>query len=403
MRIAVASFSHETCTFCPNPTTIELFEKGGVLRGEEVIEKNRGIPTYINGFIKVAEKEGAELVGIISAARAWGGSSGSWLTTECFDKYTGEIVEGIKKAGEIDGVLLSLHGAMAVKGVMKPEAEIVRRVRKVVGKKPIMVTLDLHANEDHELTDAADAVFVLKEYPHIDSEEIGMKAAECMIKTLKGEFNPTMAIRKPGIITPSVFQATAYHPVKDIYDRCREWERKEEDCYCVSVAMGFAYADVPDVGATVIAVTNNNKELAERIVQDISDFMWSIREPLANRKYPKTQEGVKMVLKAVQEKKTPVIVADHSDRMGDSTHILRELLKQGAKNFAIATIADPHAIEEIKKKGEGKEVTVKVGGYACKYSGEPVELTGTVEYLGDGSYVRTGPMGKGVGREMRWR
>jgi len=45
MRIAVASFSHETCTFCPTPTTIEDFEWGGVPRGQAVLDESRGVST----------------------------------------------------------------------------------------------------------------------------------------------------------------------------------------------------------------------------------------------------------------------------------------------------------------------------------------------------------------------
>lgn len=396
MKIAVASFSHETCTFCPKQTTVEDFEKGGVLYGDDVIEDARGIPSYINGFIKVAEKEDVELVGILSAARSWGGSSGSWLTKECFDKYSNGIADGLRKAGKLDGVLLALHGAMAAEGYLKPEAEIVRRARRTVGDVPIMVTLDLHANEDNELTEAADAVFVLKTYPHLDSEEIGATAARCMVKTVRGEFRPMMAIKKPGIITPSVFQGTSFDPVRQIYERAGQWEKREADAYCVSVAMGFAYADVPDVGASVIAVTDDNRELAEQIVQDIADFMWKIREPLANRKVPKVKEGVATALRSVKGGTRPVIIADHSDRTGDSTHILNELLAQSAKNFVVATIADPEAVKQIQQRsGLGKTVTVKVGGYASELSGKPAELAGEVEFLGDGSYVLTGPMSKG--------
>jgi len=403
MRIAVASFSHETCTFCPNPTTVESFERGGVLHGDEVIEEARGIPNYINGFIKAAEEQpDVELVGILSASRAWGGSSGSWLTRDCFDKYSYGIAEGIREAGDIDGVLLALHGAMAVTGVPKPEAEVVRRVRAVVGGNvPIMVTLDLHANEDHDLTDAADGVFILKTYPHVDSEEMGLKAGRCIVETVRGGFKPTMAIRKPGVITPSVYQGTGEHPAKDIMDRAREWEGREEDAYCVSVAFGFAYADVPDVGATVIAVTNDDEELAERIAQDVSDYIWSLREPFAGKKLPKTKEGVAQAIKLAEEGKTPVVIADHSDRMGDSTHILRELIEQGARNFCVATIADEGAIKEIQGKAKvGEEVTVKVGGYADCWSGEPVEITGRMEYLGDLEYVNTGPMSRGARRRL---
>ncbi|MCG8403316.1 MAG: M81 family metallopeptidase, partial [Firmicutes bacterium] len=157
MRIAIAGFSDETCTFCIDPTTIERYEPA-VKRGEAVISSQRGIPTYINGYINELEAAGAEIVPIVYAQKT-PGPFASWLTTDCFDKYANEIAAGLAAAGRLDGVLLSLHGAMAVTAVPKPEAELVRRCRRAVGPDvPIMVTLDLHANEDHELTDAADAV-----------------------------------------------------------------------------------------------------------------------------------------------------------------------------------------------------------------------------------------------------
>jgi len=403
MRIAVASFSHETCTFCPRLTTVEDFEYGGVPKGQDLLEAARGIPNYINGYIKVAEAEpDIELVGILAASRSRGGSSGSWLTTECFDKYSYGIAEGIREAGEIDGVLLALHGAMAATGVPRPEAEVVRRVRAVVGPGvPIMVTLDLHANEDHELTEAADGVFILKTYPHVDSEEIGMMAARCIVDTVRSDFKPAMAVRKPGIMTPSVYQGTGFYPAKDIMDRGREWEAKEEKVYAVSVAFGFAYADVPDVGATVVVVTDDDQELAETVAQDMSDYIWSLREPFAGKILPKTKEGVKKAIEAAKAGKTPVVIADHSDRTGDSTHILNELVAQGAENFCVITVTDEKAIEEISKKAKvGDEVTQKVGGYATEWSGKPAEFTGTVEFLGECSFKMTGPMGKGSTRSM---
>jgi microcystin degradation protein MlrC len=342
MRIAVASFSHETCTFCPRLTTVEDYEYNGVPEGKDVLESARGIPNYINGYIKVAESEpDVELVGILGARRSRGGSSGSWLTKECFDKYSYGIANGVKEAGDIDGVLLALHGAMAATGAPRPEAEIVRRVRKVVGPDvPIMVTLDLHANEDQELADAADGVFILKTYPHVDSEEIGMMAARCIIDTVRGDFKPTMALKKPGIMTPSVYQGTGFYPAKDIMDRGREWEAK-------------------------------------------------------------TKEGVKRAIAAARAGKTPVVIADHSDRTGDSTHILNELIAQGAENFCVITIADEGAIEELSKKAKvGDTVTQKVGGNITEWSGEPAEITGTLEFLGECSFTMTGPMSRGSTRKL---
>lgn len=393
MRIGIAGFSDETCTFCKDPTTIERFEQGTV-RGQAILERSRGIPTYINGFMRVLEAEGAEMVPTVAASKGPGGFS-SWLTTECFDKYSYEIADALKAAGKLDGVLLALHGAMAVTGVPRPEAELVRRVRKAVGDIPIMVTLDLHANEDQEMADAADAVFILKTYPHVDSQEIGEIAARCMVETVRGNMRPTMACRRPGIISASIYQASAYHPMKDIYDRCREWEKKP-DVYCVSVAPGYAYADVVDAGMSVFVVTNNNQALAEEIAQDISDFAWSLRESFSEP-LPGAEEATRMAMELVAQGKGPVVIADGADRIGDSTHMLKELLRQGAKNWGIPGITDPKAAAWLEQNAKvGDTVTVKIGGWYDENSGEPVEVTGKVVFMGRPAYKLVGPMGKGA-------
>jgi microcystin degradation protein MlrC len=393
MRIAIAGFSDETCTFCKDPTTIDRYEPAAA-RGDAVISSQRGIPTYINGYINVLEREGATMVPILYAQKT-PGPFASWLTTDCFDKYANEIAAGLASAGKLDGLLLSLHGAMAVSGVPKPEAELVRRCRAVVGADvPIMVTLDLHANEDHELTDAADAVFVLKTYPHIDSEEIGEIAARCMMMTVRGEFTPTQAIRRPGIVSASIYQASDQYPMKVIYDRCRAWETHPA-VYCVSCAPGYAYADVPDIGMSVIAVTNDNQALAQEVAQDVATLAWSLKEALA-RPLPKPKEGVAEVMSLVAAGKRPVVIADGADRIGDSTWVLAELLAQGAKNWAIPGIADPEAAAFLETNHKvGDNVTLKIGGWYNELSGQPVEVTGTIEYMGRPAYKLVGPMRRG--------
>ncbi|MFP4489366.1 MAG: M81 family metallopeptidase, partial [Bacteroidales bacterium] len=310
------------------------------------------------------------------------GSSGSWITREAFDKYTGAMQDDIRANGPYDGIYLSLHGAMAVTGVSKPEAEIVRRIRGVAGDIPVIVTLDLHANVDHELSDAASGVIIIKRYPHYDTHYQGERAARLMINTLRGDYNPVMATRKPGIITPSVYQGTGVSPAMEIMERARRWEDRVPGVY-VSVAFGFAYADVPDVGATVMVISNDDPDLATRIADDMNGYIRRMRYEFAGKKLPGTVEGVKMSIKAAEQGKTPVIIADHSDRTGNSTHILAELINQGAQNFCIATIADKKLIETLTEEGNkpGDKLNVYVGGYADEYAGEPVEINGTLDYF----------------------
>ncbi len=322
-----------------------------------------------------------ELEAIISPRDARGGSSGSWITKEAFDKYSSLIADDLKKLGPFDGVYLSLHGAMAVTDIPKPEAELVRKVRKVVGEIPIMVALDLHANEDQELSRAADAVFVIKKYPHYDTTLSGEIAARVMVKTIRGKYKPVMASRKPGVITPSVFQATGDSPAMEIMERARIWECQYPDVY-VSVAFGFAYADVPDAGASVFVVADNDQKLADKIADDMSNYIWRLRKEFAGKKLPKTKEGVAMAIAASRAGNTPVIIADHSDRTGGSTHILQELINQGAKNFCIATLRDEKTVEEIQAKAKvGDSISIKVGGYSDKFAGNPVRIEGKVEFL----------------------
>ncbi len=399
MKIAVVSYSHETCTFCPEIGTLELWEKGGIKYDDDSLVTEGEGRSYITGYKAVAESESdVELVGIIRTSWPATTGYGSWNTTESFDIISERILERVDKNLPLDGVLLALHGAMAVTGIPRPESELARRVRKVVGNIPIMVTLDLHANEDIELANAVDGVFILKTYPHLDSHETGEIAAHCLVETIRGKFNPTMAHRRPNIICASVFQASEYHPMKTVYDRCREWETK--GVYCASVAPGYAYSDVPDVGVSIFVVTDGNRVLAEKAAQDLSDLLWTLREDLT-RTLPKAKEGVATVIEMIKNDEKPVVIAYHDDRLGDGTHITKELIEQGAKNWCSTGIADPRVLRRLKEKNKiGDMVKVTIGGWLHDISGEPITVIGKIEHLGSTEWVETGPMRRGAQQKI---
>ncbi len=84
-----------------------------------------------------------------------------------------------------------------------------------------------------------------------------------------GGFSAHHGLQEAGDNAPSVYQGTGFYPAKDTMDRGREWESKEEKVYAVSVAFGFAYADVTDVGATIVVVTDDDQGLANEVAQDI--------------------------------------------------------------------------------------------------------------------------------------
>jgi len=50
LRIAIASFSHEACTFCPSITTLEAWERGGIRYGESTLVTDKEGASYITGY-----------------------------------------------------------------------------------------------------------------------------------------------------------------------------------------------------------------------------------------------------------------------------------------------------------------------------------------------------------------
>lgn len=279
LRLAVMTFSHETCTFCPGgDSDVERWTR---LRPPYIGDAIFTAGAYIPGFVRaMREYDDVELVGLESPAGVYGGSSAAWTTEEAFDHFLGIMLEDLREAMPVDGVYLAPHGAMAVRNVPRPEAEIARRFREVVGPDvPIVGSFDLHANEDEEFLRWADMAFITKRYPHYDSCLQGERSARALVRIAKGFYSPTTATRKPGVITPTVLQWTGQSPSMDIMERARRWESRERDVY-VSVAYGFPWSDVPDVGATVHVMTNNDQELADRIAEDMSDYIWRVREGL---------------------------------------------------------------------------------------------------------------------------
>lgn len=385
-RVAVVRYQHETCTFCPGgDTEVKDWTRiRPIIKGEEVLRAGG----YIRGFVKQSlEFEDIEPVGISSPYAVFGGSSRSWNSKASFEFFMKRILDDIKSNAPIDGVYLALHGAMAVRDIPRPEAEIAKRIRKTLGKKvPIVATFDLHGNEDEEFLKWADGAFVTKRYPHYDSYRQGERAARYLRLVMQGKYKPTTATRKPKIITPTVLQWTGKSPSMDIMERARRWESRIPGAF-VNVFYGYPWSDVPDVGATVHVMTNNNPQLANRIVNDMAEFIWRVRKDFAFGEFPMPKEAVQKTKQAVAKNAVPVVLGDYSDRPGDATWILRELINQGVSDFIYGTLRDEKAIEELTQKNAkaGDSFDMKVGGFTGESAGKPVRLKGKIKYFGAGS------------------
>ena len=387
--MAVATFSHETCTFCPGgDVTVDDWEQVSLpVGGEDLLDRSG----YIGGFVSMAEDYGdMQLVGLTSPLGVFGGSSRSWNTKDTFDHFLDLMIHDLEAALPVDGVYLALHGAMAVRDVPRPEAEIARRFREVVGPDvPIAASFDLHGNEDAEFLRWADFAFTTKRYPHYDAALQGARAARGLHMTLAGDYSPTTATRRPGIITATVLQWTGASPSMDIMERARRWEARENGVF-VSVFYGYPWSDVPDVGATIHVMTDNDQELADRIADDMNEYFWRVRDDFALGQYPQPDEAARVVRQAVAAGAVPVAVGDHSDRPGDATHILRAFEAAGIRRVLYGTITDPGVLETLERDRVqvGDPFDGEIGGFTPS-GGAPTRIQGTLVYFDEGfSYDR---------------
>jgi len=87
----------------------------------------------------------------------------------------------------------------------------------------------------------------------------------------------------------------------------------------------------------------------------------------------------------------PVAIADTGDNIGagtpgDGTALLREIFSQGVDS-AFVQLCDPVAAGIAADAGIGTTITLPIGGRSDAIYGPPVEVSGTVRALSDGTYL----------------
>ena len=385
MRIAIGGIMHESNSFSAKPTTLDSFRQASLVEGEEIRAVWGEAKHEVGGFLEGAGRFGFDALPTLMASATPSGL----VQQQALDSMLERMLSSLNGGRSLDGMLLALHGAMVLDEYRDGDAEILQRLRAILGRDfPIVCTLDFHANVSEEMVELADALVLYQTNPHVDQRERGLLAARLIDEIVRGQVRPVQALEKPALIFPILHQNTAAAPLAPLLEEARALEARPE-ILAANVSAGFPYADVPEMGPSVVIVADGDPELAEREARRLANRLWEMRHGLETN-LPDAEEAVRL---ATSTTDAPIVLVEMGDNVGggsaaDSTFILAELIRQQAEG-AVVVIHDPESVQRCLEVGVRGAVELRVGGKTDDLHGAPVKIRGRIQSLHDGRYEET--------------
>jgi microcystin degradation protein MlrC len=381
MSVAIASMLQESNTFSPVMTRYEDFSP---VFGPAVLDRHRGKMTEMGGFIDALTKARKPIAPVCAA---WAITANRLVRAD-FERLVEQFVSHVTAAGKVEGLLLAMHGAQTAEGEDDVEGHLLGRAREALGPGiPIVVTLDLHANITRSMVERSTAIVGYHTYPHIDMFETGRKAAALLLGALSGKIDPAMRWRKLPLIVNAENQQTSHGPARRLFARAQAYEQAGK-AEAVSIFPVQPWMDIQEMGAAVVAVTNGDARAADRQAATIAQKFWDTREEFAAALTP-VEEAIRL---AIAARSGPVVIAESSDSTGsgspgDSTGVLKHLIKAPLTGPAAIFLVDPQAAGTLAAAGAGSMVTIAIGGSLDRRNSKPVRVTGRVQLISDGRWT----------------
>lgn len=381
MRIFVGGFGCENNTFSPIPTAEVDFRTLCWIEADAPISGYQPATLLIQAVQEQAAREDWTVTRGLFA----GAQPGGLVARDAYEHIREHLLNDLRRAGRVDAVLLQLHGAMVAHGYPDCEADILARVRTQVGADVFVgALLDPHCHLSAAMLREASALIMFKEYPHSDILDRARELVRLCARSVFGEIRPVMAMADTGILD---IIHTTRPPGSDLVRELRELE-SQPGILSVSVAHGFPWADVPDVGTRTLVVADADMALAEHASAALAS---RVREGRGTWASPVLSLGdLQQALGRSEGTLRPIVIADTADNPGggapsDATFLLEALRALGETDIAAAILWDPGALQIARAAGVGAEIDVRVGGKVCRQSGQPMDLRVRVERIVESS------------------
>ncbi len=400
-HVLTAAFVHESNTFKKGETTLQDFRDGALDLGQEAVARFGDVNEELAGFLDAGRAAGWRITHTVSAHA----TPGARVAREAFDHIAGLICDGASQHRDtLNGILLSLHGAMVPVFCEDGEAELLTRLRAIVGPDmPIAVTLDLHAMATPAMVALAQIFVSYKTYPHVDMRETGRHAGLLLDLAMRGVIHPaTLRAHRPMLEEANSGRSDVPQTAA-LYSRATGFEA-EPGILAVSINAGFSEADIAEAGPTVLVSYDQAHPgamlRASAIAETLAATIWDQRGQVSNDFL--TPEAAALIARDFDAAHGPLVIADYADNpgagaYGDATSLLQALLEAGATGGGLAPMIDPEAAALLHRHRVGESVTLDLGGKQdAAFGGGPLRLTGQILHLSNGDYTGDGPILAGV-------
>jgi microcystin degradation protein MlrC len=375
MHLFTASLGTETNTFSPIPTGAALFADTYLVRGGDYGQTPDLFALPMMVFRDRGRARGWRVTESLCTFAVPAGPT----IDSVYAGFRDEILSDLRRAMPVNAVILSLHGAMVAESIESCETDLVRCIREIVGPKvPIGVELDLHCHLTPGLVETADAIVIFKEYPHVDAAERAVELFEVIAGCVEGRLRPVMASFDCRMIG---LYPTTTEPMASFVARMKAAEGRS-GILSVSVAHGFPWGDVTELGTRVLVVADGNESAARALAEELGGELRALR----SRIEPPWTPLDRALDEALSAPEGPVVLADVADNAGggapsDSTFVLRALLERRVSNAAVGCFWDPGVVGLAFEAGEGARLKVRLGGKLGAMSGDPLDLEVVVRKL----------------------
>lgn len=379
-RVLIGEFKQETATFNPVPTRYDDFS---VYFGQDLIDARHATKTEIAGALDLFAAANIDIIPTVGASAVSGGP----VNQTDLNRLIRQLLESASthRDRDIDGIYLSLHGAMAGEREGDPEGLLLAELRKLFPNLPIVASLDLHAVLTNRMIQSADILVPYHTYPHTDHYETGQRAAHNLLRLLSGNVFPKVACVPLPMLVRGDELLTATGQFGTAIRMCQEIEASDGGL-AAGVIIGNAFTDVPALQSYALVTTDNDLPRAQGEAERIGRFMWQHREL-----FQATLTPLDKAIEQASQTEGLVVFSDAADATasgaaGDSNAILKGLLSSGFSKKSLVPIVDAPAVERAFASGVGTTVDVLLGGTRDPGRFTPLPVTGRVVSLHESGF-----------------